>query len=184
MHYLKTRDYVILLDTGSSINLISKSYVYRNKEKFRIFKEKFEFNTASGKTKGNEFTFVKIDRTPIKCFLFDFHKDFNVLIGAPTLRELKLIWDAHRDLIKINDGVLKLNYFGENVFNNELNKVEVQRVEIRSNHFNQQERIELEKLIKEYYMLFPKKGDTLSHTSIIKHKINTTDEVPTYTRQY
>ena len=117
-------------------------------------------------------------------FLFDFHKDFNVLIGAPTLRELKLIWDAHRDLIKINDGVLKLNYFGENVFNNELNKVEVQRVEIRSNHFNQQERIELEKLIKEYYMLFPKKGDTLSHTSIIKHKINTTDEVPTYTRQY
>ena len=49
---------------------------------------------------------------------------------------------------------------------------------------NQQERIEFEKLIKEYYMLFLKKGDTLSHTSILKHKINTTDEVPTYTRQY
>ena len=33
-------------------------------------------------------------------------------------------------------------------------------------------------------MLFSKKGGTLSHASVIKHKINTTDEVPTYTRQY
>ena len=55
---------------------------------------------------------------------------------------------------------------------------------MRTNHLNRQERSELEKLIKEYHELFPKKGDTLSYTSVIKHKINTTDEVPIYTRQY
>ena len=91
--YIKTRDYVILLDTGSSINLISKSYVYRNKVKFRILKKNSnstQRQVKKNKTE-NEFTFVKIDRTPIKCFLFDFHKDFIVLIDAPTLKELKLI---------------------------------------------------------------------------------------------
>ena len=74
MPYLKTRDYVILLHTESSINLISKSYVYRNMEQFRIFKEKFEFNTASGKTTGNEVTFVKIDRTPTNAIYLTFIK--------------------------------------------------------------------------------------------------------------
>ena len=33
-------------------------------------------------------------------------------------------------------------------------------------------------------MLFPKNGETLSHTSNIKHKINTTDEMPIYSLQY
>ena len=157
--YLKTKDYIILLDTESYINLINKSYVYKNREKFRIFKEKFEFSTASGKTTGNEFTFIKIATTLIKCFLFDSHKDFNVLIGAPTLKELRLIWNTQKDLVKINNEVLKLRYFEENVFNNESNREEVQRVEVHSNHLNRQEKLELEKLIGEYYMLFPKKGE-------------------------
>ena len=33
-------------------------------------------------------------------------------------------------------------------------------------------------------MLFPKDGEILSHVSNIKHKINTTDDIPIYSRQY
>ena len=49
---------------------------------------------------------------------------------------------------------------------------------------NEQEKSEIEKLTGEFQDLFPKKGDILSHTSVIKHKINTTDDIPIYTRQY
>ena len=40
--YLHTKDYYILLHTGSSINLISRKYVYQRKEKFEIFEENQE----------------------------------------------------------------------------------------------------------------------------------------------
>ena len=47
-----------------------------------------------------------------------------------------------------------------------------------------QEWYELKKLLKEYYMLFPKDEEKLSHVSQIRHKINTTDDIPIYSRQY
>ena len=55
--YLNTNDFDILLDTGSTINLISKSFVYRGKSRFKIFKEDFEFFTATGVTRGDEYVF-------------------------------------------------------------------------------------------------------------------------------
>ena len=63
-------------------------------------------------------------------------------------------------------------------------KMEVQKIEIRSNHLNKQEKVEIEKLVRGFNDLFAKKGDILSHTSVIKHRINTTDEISIYTRQY
>ena len=52
--YLNTNDFDILLDTGSTINLISKNFVYKKKSRFKIFKEEFEIYTATGITRGNE----------------------------------------------------------------------------------------------------------------------------------
>jgi Reverse transcriptase (RNA-dependent DNA polymerase)./Integrase core domain. len=178
--YLQSQDYFILLDTGSSINLISKNYVYQNKEQFEIHKEDFEFNTATGKTSGKEYIIMNVEKIPIKCFLFNFHENFNILIGAPSLKELKVIWNVEEDLVRIKGKQFKLKYFK----NNNDFKMEVQKIEIRSNHLNSQEKFEIEKLIKEFHDIFPKEGDILSHTSVIKHKINTTDEIPIYTRQY
>jgi len=134
--YLKTKDYYILLDTGSSINLISKTYVYKNKRKFEIFKENFEFNTATGKTSGKEYIILRIEKIPIKCYLFDFHVNFNVLIGNPTLKQLNLVWNVGEDLIKIKEKTIKINYFKNDGCQNETNKMEIQRIEIRTNHVN------------------------------------------------
>ena len=185
--YLNDKDYNILLDTGSSINLINKNFVYKSKSKFKIFKEKFEFNTATGVTKGTEYVFLKIEGQPIKCYLCDFHKNFNVLLGLPALKLLKTSWIIDRDLVKMGNRIFKLQYLNErkeNICKKENNLIETKKVEIRSNHLNKQEKYELEKLLKEFHMLFPKDGEILSHVSNIKHKINTTDDIPIYSRQY
>ena len=187
--YLKTKDFYVLLDTGSSINLINKNYVYERKEQFEIHKENFYFNTATGKNFGEEYVTLIMEQIPIKCYLFNFHDNFNVLVGAPTLKKLNTIWDLERDLVKIRNKTFKLKYFKTNNFkHNEYKNVhykdDVQTIEIRSNHLNSQEKTEIERLVREFSDLFPKKGDILSHTSVIKHRINTTDEIPIYTRQY
>jgi len=183
--YLKIKDYMILLDTGSSINLVNKSYVYRNREKFKIFNEKFEFHTATSRTRGNEFVFIQINNNPIKCYLFNFQKKFNVLLGVPTTNELNIKWDTSEDLITLGNEVIKLKYFGEkNLKYKNNNNFENNNIEARLNHLNEFEKREIENLIKELNILFPEKGEKLSYTSVIKHRINTTDEIPVYTKQY
>ena len=121
--YLKIKDYIILLDTGSAINLINKSYVDKNRKKFKIYNEKFEFYTATGKTVGNEFVHIKINNNPIKCHIFNFHKDFNVLLGVHTIKQLKIDWDLDKDFITLDGKIIKLKYFGESN-NFETNEIE------------------------------------------------------------
>lgn len=67
----------MLIDIGSTINLISKTFVYQNKERFKIFKEYFKFQTATGEHRGNKF--VTLEGEDIKFFLHDFHDQFNLL---------------------------------------------------------------------------------------------------------
>jgi len=150
-------------------------------------KENFEFNTATGTTKGTEYMFLKVESQPIKCYLCDFHNNFNVLLGLPALKILKTSRIIDRDLIKMGDRIFKLQYLNENkrdIYKKENNNIGTKKVEIRSNHLNKQEKHELEKLLREYHTLFPRDGEILSHVSNIKHKINTTDDIPIYSRQY
>ena len=88
--------------------------MYTNKNRFKIFKEKFEFNTATGTTKWTEYMFLKVEGQPIKCYLCDFHKHFNVLLGLPALKTLKTNWIIDRDLVKMGDRIFKLQYLNEN----------------------------------------------------------------------
>ena len=139
--------------------MISRNHVYINKNKFKVFKEEFEFHTATSITKGNEYVFLKIENQPLKCYLCDFHIEFNVLLGLPALKKLKTSWIIDKDLVKMRNTIFKLQYLNgnkENICKKENNNIETRRVEIRSNHLNQQEWHELKKLLKEYYMLFPK----------------------------
>ena len=186
MPYLNNRDFNILLDTRSIINLISKKLVSKNVHRFKIFKKKFEFNTATGLSKGTEYLILKIEGQKIKCYLCDFHNNFNVLLELSTLKMLKTSWILDKDWVKMGNKIFKLQYLKENkekIYSRENNNIETKRVEIRSNHLNRQKKHELEKLLKEYYMLFPKE-EVLSYISNIKHKINTTDNIPIYSRQY
>ena len=185
--YLNTRDFDILLDTGSSINLISKDFVYKDKTRFKIFKEDFKFYTATGITRGNEYVILTVEKQKVKCYLCNFHYKFNVLLGHEALKQLKTSWIMEKDLVKMGNNMFKLQYLDGNetrTRDRENHNIEVQKVEIRSNHLNSQEKFELEKLLRKYNMLFPREGEILSHTTKIKHRINTTDEIPIYSRQY
>ena len=93
---------------------------------------------------------LRIEQIPIKCFLFDFHDNFNVLIGAPSLKKLDVIWNLEKDLVKIRGRSFKLKYFKNDDFKKENDtKIEVQKIEIRSNHLNKQEKVEIEKFVRE-----------------------------------
>lgn len=171
----------MLVDTGSSINLISKDYVYNNKSKFKIYKEKFTFTTATGKHSGNEYIILNIENQGIKCYLHNFHKQFNVLLGIPAITQLKIILNFSNNSIKIFNKLFRLQYFETK---NTINSNEINETKIRLEHLNEEEKREIIKVIKEFSCIFPKENDVLTHTSTIKHEIKTTDEIPTYTKSY
>jgi len=114
--YLNTGDFDILLDTWSTINVISKSFVYKDKSRFEIFKEDFEFFTATGVTKGNEYVILIIGNEKVKCYLCNFHYKFNVLLGHEVLKQLKTSWNINEDLIRMGDRYFQLQYLqGSNI---------------------------------------------------------------------
>lgn len=55
---------------------------------------------------------------------------------------------------------------------------------IRHQHLNQEERVQLFKLIKNYSQVLHKPGDKLTFSNKVKHVINTTDELPVHTKSY
>lgn len=92
--YIKLQDLYILIDTGSSQNFISKVHVYNNKSKFKIFKENFTISTMNGESKGEEYTFIKYKDKNLKCYLYNFHSSFQILLGFNALK----ILNAHINL--------------------------------------------------------------------------------------
>lgn len=66
---------------------------------------------------------------------------------------------------------------------NALTKEEIQSL-IRTNHLSPLEKEELIKTIYEYQSVLLKTGETLSSTSVTKHKIITNNEMPIYTKSY
>ena len=127
--YLNVGDFNILLDTGSTINLINKNFVYENKSKFMICKEEFEFYTATGVTRGNEYVILIIENEKIKCHLCNFHYKFNVLLGYEALKQLKTSWNIDQDLIRMGKKFFKLQYLQPS--NIEMNKKENYNVGVK-----------------------------------------------------
>lgn len=55
---------------------------------------------------------------------------------------------------------------------------------IRMNHLNSEEKEKLSKLIRNYVDMFYNTNSELTFTNVIKHRINTTDDKPIFTRSY
>src|SRR5436189_2595555 len=92
--FIKIKDYHILFDSSSTINLISSDYVNKNKSQFgKIYKGNFTFKTAKGSFTTNEYIFMDINNKPIKCYIMDFHDNFNLLLGVNALKDLELMLD-------------------------------------------------------------------------------------------
>ena len=56
--------------------------------------------------------------------------------------------------------------------------------EVRTDHLNDEERSKLLSLLTRNPTVFYREGDDLSFTNVIKHRINTSDELPVYTKNY
>lgn len=169
----------MLIDTGSTINLISKSYVYNNLKKFKIYKENFNFKTAIGEQNGDEYVIIKFENKDLKFYLHDFHKQFNLLLSLPTMLDMQVKIDFSKNIITIQNKNYKIQYFeNQKSINN------IEEIKIRAEHLNSEEEKELFKLIKDYENIFPNKNDILTHTETIQHKIITKDDIPIYTKSY
>jgi len=56
--------------------------------------------------------------------------------------------------------------------------------QIQINHLNSEEKLALSKLLKMFPNLLDSEGKPLSFTNVVKHKIQTTDSIPIYTKAY
>lgn len=169
----------MLIDTGSTINLISKKYVYDNLYKFKIHKEQFNFKTAIGEHCGDEYVILEFIGKDLKFYLHDFHKQFNLLLSLPTMIDMNVKIDFSKNIITIENKNYQIQYF-EN--QNTVNSIE--QIAIRADYLNLEEKKELYKLVKEYESIFPRENESLTYTDAIQHKIITSDEIPIYTRPY
>lgn len=98
-------------------------------------------------------------------------------ISNPTNNDL--IFSMH---MPINAEAFNINSIG----NGQLNSSRVEQVlsRLRTDHLNDEERINLQNLCSRYADVFYIEGEPLTFTNKIKHHIRTTDEVPIYTKTY
>ena len=183
--YIKLQNFYILIDTGSSQNFINKDHVYKNLSKFRIFKENFVVNTMNGESKGEEYTFIKYKDKSLKCYLYNFHSSFHILLGFNGLKILNAQINLPQGTVTmLSKFKHKFEYFDQNskhtVFNSEILK----ELNIPTENLHDEEEKALSKLLYEFQDLIPTENEKLTFTSKIKHKIRTTNEIPVYSRNY
>lgn len=56
--------------------------------------------------------------------------------------------------------------------------------QLRLEHLNKEERVGLVKLISDYQQIFHLKSNKLTFTNVVKHRIDTKDNIPVYTKSY
>lgn len=56
--------------------------------------------------------------------------------------------------------------------------------QLRLDHLNKEERVGLIRLISDYQQIFHLKSEKLTFTNVVKHRIDTSDDIPVYTKSY
>ena len=141
--------------------------------------------------------FIEFDSKEKMEFLeMNFHDKFDGILGNNIMLPLEAEINFKNKILKLKSGneiplffsvneekeyaipvpIEELNSFQSEIFRNE-NK-------IRIDHLDQSTKNELLKLLKKFDKAFYQEGDDLTFTHEIKHKINTVNEVPIYTKLY
>lgn len=128
---LKLGPCTILFDTGSSINFIHPNLVQKNN--LKTYEEKLTFKTVNGKSNCSHYTFIKINKNLLKCYIFNFHKIYNILLGIEAFQKLNKQINFKNNEVQIGNDKYKLCDIKKS-------KVEVNNVQIRNNHLNELER--------------------------------------------
>ena len=78
-----------------------------------MHKEKFSFMTATGKTEGTEYVLFDIEGIEIKCYLYNFHKRFHILLGTPALEKLNAQINFNNKTVNIQNKLINYNILTE-----------------------------------------------------------------------
>lgn len=113
----------ILIDTGSTRSFIKKSIAF-HLFKSTLKQEPFEVSTAHGVSKEKySCKLPLLGKKTTKFYLFDFHKDFDLLLGLDNIKELKINLNFVKDKLMFCDKQIPIRYFNtEEQGNNNHNK--------------------------------------------------------------
>lgn len=119
--------------------------------------------------------------------MYNFHEQFDWLLGLDNLKKLKAQCDFKNDFLITPKRKYKIYYQNLNSKKQILNNLESNKIDLdkfRIEHLNETDREKLIALIKEFSVLFKQDDEPLSFTNRIKHRIRTTDELPVYSKSY
>jgi hypothetical protein len=97
----------ILIDTGSSINLINPGHPLIRKS----WEEKFIITTANNETMGThacEIQIPQLSKETLNCKIYKFSEKYDVLLGNPALLKLEAHIDLHKGNLSLKNNVLPL----------------------------------------------------------------------------
>uniref|UniRef100_A0A1B6DI21 RNA-directed DNA polymerase n=1 Tax=Clastoptera arizonana TaxID=38151 RepID=A0A1B6DI21_9HEMI len=101
----------ILIDTGSTKSFIKKELgfqLYKN----TLNQEPFEVSTAHGTSKEKYCCKLPLlGKKEAKFYLFNFHKDFDILLGLDNIKELKIKLDFTQNKLNTPDKQITILYF-------------------------------------------------------------------------
>lgn len=182
------RTFGAVIDTKNN-TLILGNTVIPLKKKFPNYL-RIEFNT-------NE-TVNKLLPVPIKDG--DFYLDHDIYV-TPEILIPSGVYTAHENatlfpIINLQNKPATLQFDAEvpisEIFNFEEIHNAPQRIipnksissEIRTSHLNREEKSVLLDAVQEYEDVFYREGDDLSFSNVVKHKIETKDEIPVHSKSY
>jgi hypothetical protein len=105
----------VLIDTGSTRSFVKK-FIGFECYKTDLLKDPFEVATAHGVSKENFSSKISLlGQKKLKFFLFDFHKNFDMLLGLDNMKELELNLDFINNKITLKNKEIPILYFNTNV---------------------------------------------------------------------
>lgn len=109
----------VLIDTGSTRSFVRK-FIGSQCFKDSLLEDDFEVTTAHGTTKEKFSCKIPLlSKEKNKFYLFDFHKDFDLLLGLDNLRKLKINLDfVNNKLIFNNNKIITIRYFNTELESN------------------------------------------------------------------
>lgn len=190
-----------MIDTGSTENLLEPSHCPPQFTK--KLDNQIVIKTAAGDINIFDECAIPKDRfqislqNDIKFKVHKFHNFFNGLIGHKTMRNNYVSIDYARKEITFNKNKYKIYYQGDietsAIIKPEIeNLSEIYRMEylgtideqLRLDHLNAEEKKAIMICIQNNENVFYKKGDNLTFTNNVKHKIDTESNKIVYTKTY
>lgn len=190
----------LLIDTGATNSLINKEKapeIYIHTRKYPL-----EIKTVGTSIFINKELVIPKEKFALKsrvdCIfqIHNFNVNFDGLIGNNILFPNNASIDFKNKILKLNEQIIPLFFSveDEQEYQKEINhlnnlippdtftfeNLESQRI----SHLNDEEHRSLFNLLKKHQKVFYQKGDDLSFTNHVKHKIPTKNEEPIFTRIY